>query len=36
MYNHFELNLFLILIGKFEKIQTFSLDWPDLSFIRAE
>jgi len=36
MYKYFQLNLFLVLIKKFDKRQTFSLDLPELDLIRAE
>ena len=36
MYKYYQLTLLLVLIGKFDKSQTFSPDWPEQGLIRAE
>jgi len=36
LYKYYQLTLLLVLIGKFDQSQIFSLDWPELGLIRAE
>ena len=36
MYKYYQFTLFLVLIWKYDKIQTFTPDFPELGLIRAE
>ena len=36
MYNYYKLNLFLVVIGKFDPKSNFQPDWPELGLIRAD
>jgi len=36
MHKYYQLTLFLVLIGKFDKSQTFGLEWPKPGLSRAQ